>query len=354
MNIQSVAGNKYYLGFLDGARGLAILMVILVHIGSLITDGAYLIQQTPMFINAGARGVQLLFILSAFSLFHSNSIKFPDLTKLNKDFCINFYFRRIIRLYPLWILISVLIILIKSDYNIYKFLLSSSFAFGFLRFKPNTEIIVGGWAVFSELVFYLVFPYLFVKVRNLSSALKILIISIFATALWRLLATIYNIPSENSFWFLFPLFQAYAFGIGIVIYYLYKARYVQIFLTTKWVNIVSLMSVYMISTGNFDTAVIGISLLFLCSFSKKSIISYIFNTNILKSVGRLSYSIFLCHFMIIEILDRYIHRSQITLIDYANEYRIMIWFAIVLMVSFIFSYFLHELIEIPILRKYSK
>lgn len=60
-----------HLTYLDALRGLAVLGVILVHC-TLITN------QTGKFLVlgfAGQRGVQLFYVISAFTIFHSLSIR---------------------------------------------------------------------------------------------------------------------------------------------------------------------------------------------------------------------------------------------------------------------------------------
>jgi hypothetical protein len=80
-NVDSIADTRYYLSFIDGLRGLAILMVLAVHTSQFVGNdgkGIFLIPWIVPYLNAGARGVQLFFLLSAFTLFSSSRARWGE------------------------------------------------------------------------------------------------------------------------------------------------------------------------------------------------------------------------------------------------------------------------------------
>lgn len=91
----------YFLG-LDGLRGLAILMVMLSHF---VVIGGYLQKETPLnrLLQSGHLGVDLFFALSGFLI---TGILIDS--KGRKNFFKGFYWRRSLRIFPLYYLVLAL------------------------------------------------------------------------------------------------------------------------------------------------------------------------------------------------------------------------------------------------------
>jgi len=83
------------LPFIDALRGLAIFGVFIVHSSQSI-DG--LPRWLSSLASQGARGVQLFFVISAFTLFLSLSTR----RKNEKRPTLNFFIRRFFRIAPLF------------------------------------------------------------------------------------------------------------------------------------------------------------------------------------------------------------------------------------------------------------
>src|SRR5689334_2851146 len=81
------------LDYLDALRGIAVLLVLMVHAGELNT-GATLTPVLTNFIESGKYGVQLFFLISAFTIFYT-------LHKGDKS-SRNFLIRRFFRIAPLY------------------------------------------------------------------------------------------------------------------------------------------------------------------------------------------------------------------------------------------------------------
>src|SRR2546425_10397928 len=113
LKLDSIADEQLHLASIDGLRGIAVLMVLAVHTSQRVGNvavGSFNSTTVEQFINAGARGVQLFFLLSAFTLFRSSKIKFDREMSPRR----NFYIRRAFRILPLWWLITALYTLLGN------------------------------------------------------------------------------------------------------------------------------------------------------------------------------------------------------------------------------------------------
>jgi peptidoglycan/LPS O-acetylase OafA/YrhL len=93
-------GEPRHIPALDGIRGLAILLVLLFHTGTMLRDpgtGSVIDRVYEQIMNAGWCGVDLFFVLSGFlitGILHG--------TRARPRYFYNFYGRRILRIFPLY------------------------------------------------------------------------------------------------------------------------------------------------------------------------------------------------------------------------------------------------------------
>lgn len=95
----SIAESKNY-PFIDGLRGIVVLMVVAVHTGlnvGMFNNGTIHPYLADL-IGSGALGVQLFFMVSVFTLFSSSFHRF----KVDRFPEISFYIRRAFRILPFW------------------------------------------------------------------------------------------------------------------------------------------------------------------------------------------------------------------------------------------------------------
>ncbi len=98
---QAIADPALHVPAIDGLRGIAVLMVLAVHTSQRVSNvglEAFHFSLIGEFVNAGARGVELFFLLSAFTLFRSSKAKYSEECNPRR----NFYIRRAFRILPLW------------------------------------------------------------------------------------------------------------------------------------------------------------------------------------------------------------------------------------------------------------
>jgi peptidoglycan/LPS O-acetylase OafA/YrhL len=351
MPIDGTKNQAYHLDFIYGVKGIAILLICLVHAYGLIHEGHYFFLTSSHFIENGARGVQLLFMVSAFTLMHSNRIVYrvkKRIKNIPRNFVNLFLKRRIIRILPLWILAVITGSVITGSFDILKILSSITFVFGFFRFLPNSEIVVGGWAIFAEIIFYLVFPIIFTKIMDVKSSIKFLTVTIIVSMIWRTVVERLGLPVVNSFSFLFPLYHAYSFGLGILLYFIYETHKLDQF-SAMWVNTWSILGLFLYLSRNYDLSTLGIFLLFICMSQKSSKIGIVARNFLLKFIGKISYPIFLSHFYVIIMLEKYINRGGIALFSgFPNEFRLFVVFLVLMIIVIPIAYLLNKYIEVPI------
>jgi len=167
---KSSSANMQY-DFLDGLRGLAVLFVLLSHLGIAGADPVPGLS----FVGSGKYGVFLFFVLSAF-LLSLPLLRIPEPELGNRRLWFNYAMRRGLRIFPLFTLVLVISYLFADSG--YVIPLSAPELARHLLLQEGKSVF---WTVPVEFKYYLVLPFtvlLFVLPlrRNLAaSALAILV-----------------------------------------------------------------------------------------------------------------------------------------------------------------------------------
>ena len=169
-----------HLAYLDGLRGIAIAMVVMVHVGQRILG-----MPTPIrdFTFYGVRGVQLFFIVSGFTLTMAHLGKPLNLA--------NFAARRFFRIAPMFYIGACLYLGLASipaidpAFNPQRvtfgaILLTTSFLHGWSLESYNL-VVPGGWSIADEAMFYCVFPFLLLMLGN-RRGYAVLLVAIYVLA----------------------------------------------------------------------------------------------------------------------------------------------------------------------------
>lgn len=170
-----------------------------------------------MIATTGQRGVQLFFVVSAFTLFMSY-----DHRREEHQPNLNFFLRRLFRLAPMYYVATAVACILTPQYAgpWGDVVLSLLFLHGF---APHTIIhgAVGGWSVATEAVFYMCLPLLFRTIRSLTAAIWLFLIT--TPALFFLCKYLtQRYPSTDYYpFFWFPA-EFPVFAMGIVSYYVWK------------------------------------------------------------------------------------------------------------------------------------
>lgn len=300
------------LDYIDSLRGVAILMVILVHVSLSVHDLPYIIE---LFSKYGQMGVQLFFMISSVTLFLSLSRSKNQ--KVNKR---EFFIKRFFRIAPMYYFgiifyfsiqlfkYSLLVgtITFPPDYTWSNIFSNMIFLHGFYP-PANNNIVPGGWSIGTEMAFYLLVPSLFLTFEKLKVKYGIKIIFIILVSV---ITVIYSVEiyllkknyidiSNNSFFYFNLLNQLPVFLIGIGLFYYYKKLYILnkvslfIFILLTFLAL-SLWIVDIEVSYVFIPLLSSVSFIFLFILFKEN---HYLNIKSLKRIGELSFSIYIVHFI---------------------------------------------------------
>lgn len=169
------------LDWIDALRGLAVLGVINVHcLLSTHVDGGkapWMPQWLYNLLHSGMYGVQLFFIVSAYTMFHSYYGR-----KGEAHAARNFFIRRYFRIAPMFYFGIVLylgfnLVAWKEPRPIESILLTATFTHGFSPRWIN-EVVAGGWSIAVEFTFYLLVPWLAHKLTSFLRAAEFLTLTL--------------------------------------------------------------------------------------------------------------------------------------------------------------------------------
>lgn len=235
----SGAAKRRLLPGLHGLRCFAALAVVIFHLKgiALVPPPASIMWLTDTF----GSSVRLFFLLSAFSLMYSTlpSTGAPDWIR-------GYAVKRFFRIAPAFYLMIVLTLLWNhylrgTKTEIGEIILNLSFLFGLVSDR-QTSIVLGGWTIGSEVIFYALFPLIIGVVRGLKSALVFLVLAIIVGV-----ATASLSLAEGQPWWLyamsFPLQLEY-FSAGVVVFFIFQRTDAATFNKHFWTLLTSCLVMY--------------------------------------------------------------------------------------------------------------
>jgi peptidoglycan/LPS O-acetylase OafA/YrhL len=248
--------NNHY-DFIDSLRGIAILCVIMVHTG---IDGRFNVPNLlTKLVAEGARGVQLFYLVSAFTLFLSMENRITkELNTIR-----NFFIRRFFRIAPMYY-IAILVSLITTGFgprywlgdaqNITKFNILSNIFF-LHGFNPYwiESLVPGGWSIAIEMTFYCILPFLFKKIKTINHAITCFVISIVIRPILYMILIRFDPTGSDHLWgeYLFLYFpsQFPVFCLGIIMYFIVIKKQGLYDISGKTLFMVSLCCIADITSG---------------------------------------------------------------------------------------------------------
>jgi peptidoglycan/LPS O-acetylase OafA/YrhL len=212
----AISDTKQRLDYLDSLRGWAILGVLLIHCG------AHFPGPIATATTDGARGVELFFMLSAMTLFHTGRTQHAGEVHALR----NFFIRRFFRIAPMFYLVS-LFFFVRSNiwysggtdvlFNTSRTLANLTFIFNFVpQFMPP---LFGEWSIGLEVAFYAIVPLLFRWVRDLDHAIYLLLGAMLVGGTLFRLGELHPLMADKNQWanymnYSFPNhWSSFAFGI---------------------------------------------------------------------------------------------------------------------------------------------
>jgi peptidoglycan/LPS O-acetylase OafA/YrhL len=159
-----MSGNSHKLEGVEAARGVAALLVVLLHAGNMLARDGYL-GQVPLggFFGFGHAGVDFFFVLSGFIILF---VHYDDIGKPNR--LRRYAGRRATRIYPAyWVatLLWLALLLVSPTRDVREadpFVVLYSFLLVPQSGGPVLEV---GWTLQHEVLFYLLFALLIINAR---------------------------------------------------------------------------------------------------------------------------------------------------------------------------------------------
>lgn len=303
---ENIETKKVKLDFIDSLRGIAAWGVIIVHTGFIFKNISPSITQI---INNGARGVQLFFVISAFTIFLSLDSRKETSPK-------PFLIRRFFRIAPLFyttILCCAFFVIGIKNINFFNLLSKIAFIDNFYPDWVNNGIIGVEWTIGVEAIFYILAPFLFTKIKNMRSTIFLYIL-VFILPILMFFTGWYPIsPEWNLYRSFFIISHLHIFVFGILIYFLYK-KYInlpeKIMVRISNICVIILGILLILDFVDFEkkfqilNAVFSFKLqfvfyIFLLFFASiKSSIRKMWVNNVTMYLGKISFSSYLLHLFI--------------------------------------------------------
>jgi peptidoglycan/LPS O-acetylase OafA/YrhL len=340
------------LDHIDSLRGVAIIMVIMLHVAQTQPHFVSVINKSFIY---GKFGVQLFFFLSAYTLCMSMK------QRAEKDAIIKFYIRRFFRIAPLYYFGIVVYYLISfiaipghpkpffphKYYTHFNIVANIFFLHGFVPSANNT-IVPGGWSIGAEMLFYLAFPmffYIYTKTKKLIylPIAALVIANLFTLVMYtKVGAQVFN----DTFYYYNIFTQLPVFAVGMYFYFMEK----KFKKTSALVNLgcftVLLLTSFVLflkihNNKNICLTIAAISFCFLFRwFADQK-----FHLKLLNRIGQLSFSMYIFHFLI-ALPVSFMFTDHLK--AYVNPYLLLIaCIFITISLSMLISVFSEKVIEKP-------
>ncbi|HVX00459.1 MAG TPA: acyltransferase [Candidatus Babeliaceae bacterium] len=345
-----------YIPSLDGLRGIAVISVILYHCFPFL-----------VVTKIGWIGVDLFFVLSGFLI---TGILYD--TKSTPKYYVNFILRRVLRIFPLYYFVLLLIFfvlpffpsLVNWDFVYYR--THQAYFWSYMQNWlysrdgfPKNHMLIHFWSLAVEEQFYIFWPWI-VKLSPAKHLLKVTVILILVSVLFRLdLGFHFGYSIVYQYMATLSRMDALLIGAAIAILirnkpiWLEKATVPILFVSffvvagtiviTGKVGFLSLPTIY-----TFIDLVCGCLLVFCLSSQQVPILTGLVSNRILRWMGKYSYGLYVYHYIIFNILE--FKMRPFLSVTMGNEFFIgLIIGVFTLCLSLIVSYLSFRYLESPFL-----
>ncbi|MCJ0742442.1 acyltransferase family protein [Pedobacter montanisoli] len=287
--------------FLDGIRGVSILMVVVSHAASTILFPSNLSPIIKFFFD-GNLGVRSFFVLSGFLI---TSILLNEENKKGNINLKNFYLKRTFRILPVYFLYILSIFIIDTTngaftVNTNSYIQAITFTTGLWLWGKGSWLLVHSWSLSIEEQFYLIWPLVMIFSKNRK---QILILTFLSFPVIRLFAGYFKLLNTYNY----SIFlQGDGIVAGCLLAFYYNDEKIQKYLKLKWIPIAFII-IYLIKVPFYFHSLVALTAT--CNNIIQSVlIAYIIatllnqpkgfiynflNTSILIYIGRISFSLYI-------------------------------------------------------------
>jgi peptidoglycan/LPS O-acetylase OafA/YrhL len=326
---------KFIRNDIQGLRGVAILLVLIFHLQLKILPSGYL-------------GVDLFFVISGYLI----TVIFFKYKKIG---FFNFFLKRLYRIVPSIIFIIFFVSLIVNKVFLFEDLKQFIFsALSSFLFFPNIFFLIDGgyfdgisklkpllhlWSLGIEVQFYLFFPLILFLINKTRSKNFIFFISIILILSFSLNVILNYLELERIAFYILPS-RLWQFCLGSIIFFFPQIKLNKFLNYFFYIN--SIILIFYISSFKVHDyffikqiliVILGLNIIY---FGNNINNDFLFLKNFaFQFLGKISYSLYLCHWPIIVILNYYLVRE----LFYTEK---LILFFIILAFSYIFYFFIEN------------
>lgn len=331
--------------FLDALRGLAAVWVVVVHVAMLPSPRLQVAPFLDVFVVNGVMGVELFFVVSAFSLCLSMPVHDREAHPM-----LGFALRRFFRIAPLFYLM-ILVMCIHNFSGVVidgkSILLNLTFVFNLVP-GYQTSLVPAGWTIGVEMLFYLLFPLLYRRLKGVALATFALFIAIGVATVFFMTVSLF-VDDPFNYYLYSILYRAPIFTFGLVAFYalpllekrpdrkeigLALLASVPVLFFAITTNKVALFDKYYWEGVMFGALVVGLGL---------APIAMIVNP-VSAWLGRISYSVYLLHTPVIVTLIPTMRSIQALVASQTVAFALSLAMilALVIPAAFLMNYFVED------------
>jgi peptidoglycan/LPS O-acetylase OafA/YrhL len=208
---------KDRIQYLDALRGFAALWVVMVHVANMPQPAFYLPEWFGVYVTNGVMGVELFFVLSAFSL----CLSMPGHAKEERPL-LGFALRRFFRIAPLFYLMIVVTYFFNPagfTFNFNTLLANVFFIFNFIPgHSYQTSLVIAGWTIGVEMAFYAIFPFVYHRTRDIYKSIFAVAVALTISAIFY--SVIHIFVADPGTYNMYSIFyRAPIFMFGLVAFY---------------------------------------------------------------------------------------------------------------------------------------
>jgi peptidoglycan/LPS O-acetylase OafA/YrhL len=356
--------------FADALRGIAVIGVVLVH-----TDQNFKSHYSIPFIQFGMYGVQLFYIISAFSLV----LSFINRSGMEILPLRNYFIRRFFRIAPLfymaillyWSLDYILaeksllrdITQSKWPIEIWHAATAALFINGW-HYQAINRIVPGGWSVAIETNFYVILPVMLIFATSLERALvlfvgTIILRKILSKILYWSVASKIPVADLLSFDIFAGMWlpnQLPVFALGIIMYWVLQ-KYppienhgpVSAIYKGYWMGLVISLLLSYVNHPLLEKIVsyhiqVSLVLLFFSLILASGGLSFLINRFTIF-IGKISYSVYLLHMAVLHILLLVVDQFIEPYLGYKPDFLLAL--PTVMLLTCFVSHITYRYIEVP-------